>query len=146
MKHQTLEQLKAVAEVQPDQTRPAMTRTERLERWAALLSREPDRRLMTLHGTEYQPDERKLSMRSAGSPLTVAFDDPVLRAEGLASDTYGEARRFFELTDWQMHEIVCNCHFGESMRAGSAASRVRSAIGGAGAGGIFARLRNAVVS
>jgi hypothetical protein len=146
MKHHTLEQLKTVAEVQPDQTRPVMTRTQRLERWAMLLSKEPDRRLATLHGTEYQPDERRLSMRSAGSPLTIAFQDPVLRAEGLANDTYGEARRFFELTDWQMHEIVCHCHLGETMRAGSAASRVRAAIGGSRGGGIFARLRNAIIS
>lgn len=145
MKHQTLEQLKTVAEVQPDQIRPVMTRAERLERWAALLEKEPDRRLATLHGTEYQPEERRQSMRNAGSPLTIAFEDPVLRTEGLGSDTYGETKRFFELSDWQMHDIVCYCHLGETMRAGSAASRVRAAIDGAG-NGMFARLRNAFAS
>ena len=144
MKHQTLEQLQTVAEIHPDRNHQPMSRAERLERWAMLLDQEPERRLATLHGTEYQPDERRLSMRSAGSPLTVAFDDPVLRAEGLANDTYGEAKRFFELTDWQMHEIVCHCHLGDAMRAGSAANRVRAAIGGTG-GGMFARLRSALL-
>jgi hypothetical protein len=144
MKHQSLEQLQTVAEVQPGRNHPALSRSERLERWATILEREPDRRLATLHGTEYQPDERRLSMRSAGSPLTVAFDDPVLRAEGLANDSYGEAKRFFELTDWQLHEIVCNCHFGEAMHAGRAARRVRSAMEG-GANGMFARLRKALI-
>lgn len=146
MKHQTLEQLKVVAEVHPDQIRPVLTRTERLERWAALLEKDPDRRLATLHGTEYQPEERRQSMRSAGSPITVAFQDPVLKGDGMANDTYGEAKRFFELTDWQLHNIVCHCHVGESMRAATAASRVRQAIGGPGQGGMFARLRDAIIS
>lgn len=145
MKHQTLEQLKTVAEVHPDQTSPALTRRERLQRWARLLEKEPERHLATLHGTEYQPDEKRRRMRSAGSPLTIAFEDPVLRADGLADDTYGEAKRFFELTDWQLHNIVCYCHVGETMRAANAASRVRQAIGSHGRG-LFARLRNAIIS
>lgn len=142
MQHQTLEQLQIVAEVFPDQTRPVMTRSERLERWAELLERDPGRQLETLPGTEYQPPDTRQTMRSAGSPITVAYEDAVLRAEGLGNDTYGEAKRFFELTDWQLHEIVCHCHFGASMRAGSAARRVRSTVGGQP--GLFARLRSAI--
>jgi hypothetical protein len=111
MKHQTLDKLQEVAEVTAEQ-RPALTRAERLERWAELLEREPDRRLATLHQTEYQPIGVRETMRSAGSPISVAFEDPILRAEGLKDDSYGEAKRFFELTDGQLHEVLCYCHFG----------------------------------
>ncbi|MET0941422.1 MAG: hypothetical protein ABWY13_08665 [Mesorhizobium sp.] len=142
MKHQTLEQLQTVAEVHPGQQRLVMTRGERLERWAGLLEKEPDRQLGTLAGTEYQPAGTRQTMRSAGSAITVAFDDAVFRADGLENDTYGEAKRFFELTDWQLHDIVCYCHFGATMRAGTAARRVRAAIGGRP--NLFTRLRDAI--
>ena len=49
MKHQTLEQLQVVAEVDQGYSRQAMSRGERLERWAQLLERNSDRRLSTLH-------------------------------------------------------------------------------------------------
>ncbi len=38
-------------------------------------------------------------MRSDHSPVSVAFSDPVLRVAGLSDDTFGEAKRFFELED-----------------------------------------------
>jgi hypothetical protein len=145
MQHKTLEQLKRVAEGQPDPDRPAMSRSEKLERWADLLDRDPGRRLSTLPGTEYEPAERRDPLRSPGSPIWVAFADPVLRAEGLTNDTYGEAKRFFELSDWQLHEIVCYCHFGATMTAGAAARHVRAAIGGPEQRGVFARLQDAFV-
>ena len=123
MEHKTLEQLERVAVVHPDQPRPPMTRAERLERWAQLLEREPQRQLATLHGTEFRLWTARDQMRSEGSPISVASDDPVLRAEGLTGDTYGEARRFFELSDWQLHEVLCYCHAGTSMSAAAAARR-----------------------
>ena len=76
MKSQTLDQLHAIAEVQSDPTHPALTRSQRLERWADLLERQPDRCLRALTGTEYQPASLRDTMRSAGSPMTVAFEDP----------------------------------------------------------------------
>ncbi|TGR74211.1 hypothetical protein EN836_33420, partial [Mesorhizobium sp. M1C.F.Ca.ET.193.01.1.1] len=57
-------------------------------------------------------------------------DDPLLRAAGLRSDTYGEAKRFFELSDWQLHDVVCSCHTGATMQASWAAARVRRIIRG----------------
>jgi len=48
-----------------------MTRSQRLQRWAELLEREPGRCLGTMHGTEYQPSETRAAMRSIGSPLSV---------------------------------------------------------------------------
>jgi hypothetical protein len=127
MKHQTLEHLQTIAEVHTDGSRRKMTRSERLERWAELLEEKPDRSLGTLAETEYQPALTRDTMRTSGSPITVALEDPILRAEGLTDDTYGEAQRFFELNDWQLHRIVCSCHFGATVRAGRAALCVRKA-------------------
>ena len=141
MKHQTVDQLHAVADVHAEATYLVATRGERLERWAQLLEQNPNRCLGALTGTEYQSVEIRERMRSAGSPITVAFEDPIFRALGLKEDTYGEAKRFFELTDWQLHDIVCHCHVGATMPARWAASRVRAAM--SGRYGFFAWLRGA---
>jgi hypothetical protein len=130
MKHQTLDQLQVVAEVEPLATFPIMTRNQRLERWAELLDRHPERSLGALAGTEYLTPAVREKTRGDGSPVTVAFEDPVLRALGLQNDTYGEAKRFFELTDWQLHNIVCDCHVGATMQARWAATRVRAVLRG----------------
>ena len=141
MRHQTREELQQVAAVHPSEARPALTRSERLERWAELLERDPDERLSTLHGTEYVDRATRDAMRNSRSPFSVAFADPVLRAAGLTGDTYGEARRFFELTNGQLHDIVCYCHHGDAMRAGTAAGHVRAVINQPPPFSILARLR-----
>jgi hypothetical protein len=129
MKHHSIEQLQALADVQPIGASLSMTRTARLERWARLLKDQPNRRLATLSGTEFVPPPERLAMRVTGSPISVAFEDSVFRAAGLGDDTYGEAKRFFELSDRQLHNIVCHCNLGESTRGASTARRVRAAIG-----------------
>jgi hypothetical protein len=128
MRHQTLDQLQAVAEIDSDLPRVPMTRQQRLLRWAELLDQHADRSLLALAGTEHQPPKLREIMRSPGSALTVAADDPILRAEGLKDDTYGEAKRFFEVSDRQLHDIVCYCHVGATMPASRAAHMVRKAI------------------
>jgi hypothetical protein len=124
------------------QRRP-LTRGERLARWAVLLEQTPDQRLSTLPETEYQPARVRDAMRSAGSPITVAFEDPMLRAEGLQNDTYGEAKRFFELTDWELHQLVCSCNSGATVRAEAAARCVREVL--EPRPGLFAMLLNALL-
>ncbi|TIQ38395.1 MAG: hypothetical protein E5X48_00485 [Mesorhizobium sp.] len=126
MRHQTLDQLHAVAEVRA--AKPVMSRTQRLERWAELLEREPSRLLTALTGTEYRAPAERNVMRGDGSPISVALEDPVLHDEGLKGDSYGEAKRFFQLTDYQLHEIVCYCHVGDVMQASRAALSVRSVL------------------
>ena len=143
MKHHAIEQLKTVAKVDQGYPRPAMLRSERLERWAEVLERNPRQFLATLHETEYQPARARAAMRREGSPLAVAFADPVLRAAGLESDTYGEARRFFELTDRQLHRVVCFCHFGETVSATTVAHYIRAALVGSRPGWLT-RLRAAL--
>ena len=67
-------------------------------------------------------------MRHSNSPISVAFGDPVLRAAGLRDDTYGEAQRFFGLSDTQLHNIVCFCRSGDLISATAAGYGVRAAI------------------
>jgi hypothetical protein len=138
MKHHAPEQLQAIAKVDQDYPCRAISRSERLERWADLLEQSPDRRLATLHQTEYQPPSVRAAMRSDGSPISVAFEDPILRAAGLENDSYGEARRFFELTDNQLHRVICYCHFGATVSASTAAYHLRKLIARQR---MFARLR-----
>ena len=125
MKHLTLEQLQILDRTDPDYPRQVMSRTERLERWAELLEANPERRLTTLYQTEFQSAGTRDAMRADGSALTVAFEDSYLRTAGLADDSYGEAKRFFELTDHQLHRMVCYCHFGANVSAGTTARYVR---------------------
>lgn len=141
MRHQTLDQLHTVAEVRRDLTHPRMDRTQRLERWAELLEQQPSRLLAALAGTEYRSPPERDVMRGEGTPISVAFEDPLLRDEGLKDDSYGQAKSFFELTDNQLHEIVCYCHVGATMQAYRAAQSVRYAIGGRG---FFAGLRDSL--
>ena len=144
MKHHALEQLQIVAEVDQEYPRETMSRSERLERWVELLEQEPGRGLSTLHQTEYQLTKERGAMRSDGSPISVAFADPVLRAAGLENDSFGEATRFFELTDHQLHEVICYCHFGATVKAATAAYHIRAVLIGRPRG-IFARLHEMFV-
>jgi hypothetical protein len=130
MKHQTLDQLYAVARIEPSAPHLEMTRNERITRWAELLEQNPERCLGALTGTEHLHPEARAMARGEGSAIAVAFEDTALRASGLRDDTYGEAKRFFELNDWQLHDIVCDCHVGATMKARWAAARVRAIIGG----------------
>jgi hypothetical protein len=103
-----------------------LSRSERLERWAMALERLGEARLRTLRETEHQPHDERLRLREDGSPLTVAFEEPVLRSAGLEDDTFGEAARFFNLSDWELHNVLCYCHFGDTISAREVAVRVRA--------------------
>lgn len=144
MKHQTLEKLQVVAEVNQDYPRQILSRSERLERWAELLERNPEKRLRTLRETEYQPDGVRVLLREDGSPIWVAFQDQALREAGLKDDSYGEARRFFELTDGQLHEVICYCHLGETVSAAAVARHVRAVLTGKRPG-MLSRMQEAFV-
>ena len=73
MKHQTPDQLRAVAEV--DERYPnTLSRTERLIRWAERLESNPNRRLFTLHQTEYQSVRIRDEMRGDDTPISSPFE------------------------------------------------------------------------
>src|SRR3712207_2161666 len=98
MEHKPFAEVSRVADVRSDPPKPAMTRRERLERWAQVLEREPTRLLQSLDEIEWKPKAEQRNIRADDSPLTVAFEDPVLRVEGLASDRFGDASDFFALS------------------------------------------------
>jgi hypothetical protein len=123
MEHRTSAELKGVADVIHPQK---LSKKERLERWALALEKRRGVRLRTLRETEYRPAKEQSALRQENSPLTVAFEDPVLRS---ANDTFGEVARFFGLSHWQLHEVVCNCHFGETVASEAVAARVRRLSG-----------------
>jgi hypothetical protein len=122
MKYQSLEQIALEADVHPG---VGMSRRERLERWAELLERQPWRRLSTIEGTEFGSRREREAKRSDHSPLTVAFEDRVLRAEGLRGDRVGDAVEFFDLSHDEVHRLVCYCHYGQPVAPGIVATRVR---------------------
>jgi hypothetical protein len=122
MEHRTSAELEGFAEVIRPQK---LSRKELLERWALALEKRKGARLRTLRETEYKPVKERSALRQENSPLTVAFEDPVLRSAGLTSDRFGEVARFFGLSHWQLHEVVCNCHFGETVAAEVVAAQVR---------------------
>jgi predicted protein tyrosine phosphatase len=102
-----------------------MSRRERLERWVELLERQPHRYLSTIEGTEFGSRRERDAKRADHSPLTVAFEDPVLRAEGLRGDRVGDAVAFFDLSHGEVHRLVCYCHHGRTVSPGTVAARVR---------------------
>jgi hypothetical protein len=126
MEHKNRDQIRDVADILPSylQAQP-LSKRERLERWVEALEREGGRRLRTLFEIEYAPAAKRTGMRADDSPLSVAFSDPRLRAEGLAGDTIGDAAAFFGISERELHNIVCFCHSGETMSAETAAARVR---------------------
>lgn len=126
MKHHEFDQLQILAKINQYYPHQVMPRAERLQRWAELLERDPHRVLSTLQQTEYQPDAVRALLRSDDSAISVAFNDPALRAAGMENDTYGEAKRFFELSDRHLHRIICYCHFGATVSAGATASYLRA--------------------
>jgi hypothetical protein len=130
MEHRPLSELSSVADLKipgqdiPVQV-PALSKRERLDRWVELLEREPDRVLRTLDEIEWKPKAERRAMRADNSALTIAFSDPVLRAEGLLSDRFGDAVDFFQISEHDAHIVLCSCHGGEAMRADAAARRLR---------------------
>jgi hypothetical protein len=124
MEHRAIDQLAHVAEL--TKIPIVLSRRERLERWADALERDPYRPLRSLGEIEWQPEPERALMRADCSALAIAYDDPVLRAAGLASDRLGDAMRFFELTEQEAHTVLCSCMHGGIGRADVTARMVRA--------------------
>jgi hypothetical protein len=128
MQHKTLDEIGNHADILPSSRRARpLSNCERLERWAEVLEREGGRRLKTLFQIEYARRAERAAFRADDSPLSVAFRDPRLRAEGLVGDTVGDAIAFFGTTETELHNVLCYCHYGETVSAEAAAARVRVA-------------------
>src|SRR5688500_8894437 len=108
MEHKPVEALRALADIHGGVPQ-VLSRRERLERWAEVLDREPERRLRALGEIEFVPKAERGQLRADDSPITVAFSDPVLRASGLSGDRLGDAMAFFDLSERQAHHLLCSC-------------------------------------
>ena len=128
MQHKSRDQIRDVAEMLPSYPHAgSLSKRDRVEIWVEALEREGGRRLRTLFEIEYAPADMRAGLRADNSPLSVAFSEPRLRADGLAGDTIGDAAAFFGISEKAIHSIVCFCHSGETMSAETAAARVRFA-------------------
>jgi hypothetical protein len=103
-----------------------LTRSERLARWRELMLAEGDRLLRPLTHLEDRAPEDRDQCRADGSPLAIAFADPLLRAAGLFGDTVGRAEGFFGLSARETHYILCDCHYLGSMSAARVARRIEA--------------------
>jgi hypothetical protein len=103
-----------------------LSRRERIERWASLLEQHQGR-LAAFAGTEYLSYEARRTLRLDNSPLALAFGDPILRNDGLSSDTLGEGTAYFGLSERKAHRLLCDCHYSGTMTGKGVASRLRSA-------------------
>lgn len=124
MEHKPVDTLRGVAEVH-EFKQGFLSRRDRLERWAELLERQPKRRLRSLGEIEFTPEEKRPELRSDESPITVAYEDPILRADGLRGDRLGDAMEYFDLSERSAHRLLCSCMNGWSMEAGVTARKVR---------------------
>src|SRR5690348_16568334 len=85
MEYRTFDDLRRLATVSPAAAR-GLGRRARLGRWARLLQEDAERRLEPLRRLEFMPKDQAEALRCDNSPISIAFADPVLRAEGLAGD------------------------------------------------------------
>ena len=125
MEHKPLVELQAIADVQSSETQTPLTHGQRLERWIALLQADPGRKLRSLHEIEHLSAACRRECRAENSPLTVAYEDPILRLAGLKQRPCRRLHRVFEMTDKQMHHAFCSCHVGASLTGQEAAERLR---------------------
>ena len=123
MRYRSMAQIAGEADVLLEP--PPLSRQARLERWAEALARQPGR-LRAIPEVEHGDRRKRAARRADGSPLTVAYEDPVLRAAGLRGDTVGDAAAFFGLSHAQLHHLVCCCHHGLTMDPRATAAEVRT--------------------
>lgn len=102
-----------------------MSRLERLERWATLMEEADGRPLTPLLDIEFVAPSERPVLRSSSSPLALAYEDPVLRREGLGSDRFGDGSDFFGLSTRQAHRVLCSCGYLGTMRGTEVARRIR---------------------
>jgi hypothetical protein len=124
MKHQPIHEIDVLADIAQVQGAP-LSRRERLERWADLLSRNPTRQLSALSRVEFYAERERALLRGENTPISVAVADPVFRAAGLQGDTLGDAQGFFELSAAEAHYLLCDCHFVGQMDGEGVADRIR---------------------
>jgi hypothetical protein len=126
MKYRTFDELAPVAHVVPVGEGSRRTlRCHRLERMATALD-DYLGILRLFSRVEYLPHEERQLLRADCSPLTVAYQDPMLRQQGLSGDRIGDAMRFFDLSWHEAHHLFCDCHYLGEVTSKMVAERLRT--------------------
>ena len=124
MKQQSPEQLREIAAIVSEPA-PILSRRRRLERWADVLEAHAGP-LQALYQIEYLTHEQRRAYRDGDStPMALAHRDPVLRGDGLAGDTLGDAMDYFGITDDDAHDLFCDCHYMGRMTGRTVATHLR---------------------
>jgi len=150
MEHKPLDQIRSEAKVVPFVPRSKessrLLRRQRLERFAALLDRH-DCPVRLLSRIEYLREAERMLLRADQSPLTIAYADESLRAQGLAGDRLGDAIAFFNLTAAEAHHLLCDCHYtSASVDSKMVAARARSIARRMTIGEMWAKVRSALAA
>jgi hypothetical protein len=129
MEHRPLDELRDRASVVELEAcvaeSPRALRRARLQRFAKVLAQHDG--VVTLFSRiEYMPEQERLPLRVDNSPLEIAYRDPLLRAQGLASDRLGDGMAFFELSPGEAHRLLCDCHYTGWVTGEMVAERSRS--------------------
>lgn len=128
MEFKSLDDLRSIADVTPALAK--LTRAQKIAIWVDALNKNQARLLHPLPEIEWVAPAQRAALRVEGSPLTIAFSDPRLRAAGLLSDRLGDGLAFFDMTEAEAHDALCSCRYGRTMTAGAAAKRIRKLRGG----------------
>ncbi len=99
MEHQGFDQLRSVANVASSAPREVLTRRERLERWARIVENHDGADFAPLLDADDMELDARCRLRYPNSPLEMAYADPLLRMQGLASDNLGDGIAFFGLSE-----------------------------------------------
>jgi hypothetical protein len=126
MRHRTLDEVTQVATITSVQAPSSReVRRERLRRLATVLERY-EGPIRLLSQIEHVPLQVRRQLRADFSPLALAYQDDVLRREGLPSDRLGDAVTFFGLSQRQAHHMFCDCHYGAAITSRTVARRVHA--------------------
>ncbi len=147
MKHQSLDELRDHATVSAHAPEPAVSphalRRARLERLALVLDKH-EGAIKPLSRIEYMPRSEWNPLRTDDSPLTIAYQDPVLREQGLASDRLGDAMSFFQLSPGETHDLLCDCHYAGAVTGPMIAARARDIANRVTLRQVWSRIRSAL--
>ncbi|AMN42690.1 hypothetical protein [Rhodoplanes sp. Z2-YC6860] len=143
MEHKPLEQLRNQAAIVELEKRvapsPRELRRMRLQRLAHVLAQHAGP-VTLLTRIEYLPEPDRLPLRIDNSPLEIAYRDPVLRAQGLAGDRLADGMTFFDLSQAEVHYLLCDCHYSGMITGDMIAARARSVANRVSIGEMLAKV------
>lgn len=102
---------------------PVMSKREKLMRLAALV-RSFGYSLYMFNGLEYRTARELETMVHPFSAFALAAKDPILQDAGLQGDSVADAKRFFELSNDELHAFSCDC--GGHLSNGAMARRIET--------------------